>query len=124
MRRMITGEQITKINKLNQVDANPTAEATELLDKVQIGDTVYNLAGGVKTVNGQIGNVVLTASDIKADDQTTIQENIDRIDADITNVSNALNEEVNTRTTQINGVVTAISSLNDAINDKDDEADK
>ena len=115
MRRMITGEQITKINKLNQVDANPEAEATELLDKVQIGDTVYNLAGGVKTVNGQIGHVVLTASDIKADDQTTIQENIDRIDADITNVSNALDEEVTTRTTQINGVVTAISSLNDAI---------
>ena len=39
MRRMITGEQITKINKLNQVDANPAAEPTELLDKVQIGDT-------------------------------------------------------------------------------------
>ena len=86
MRRMITGEQITKINKLNQVDANPTAEATELLDKVQIGDTVYNLAGGVKTVNGQIGNVVLSASDIKADDQTTIQENIDRIDDDIATI--------------------------------------
>lgn len=86
MRRMITGEQITKINKLNQVDANPTAEATELLDKVQIGDTVYSLEGGVKSVNGQIGNVVLTASDIKADDQTTIQENIDRIDADIARV--------------------------------------
>ena len=115
MRRMITGEQITKINKLNQVDANPAAEPTELLDTVQIGDTVYSLEGGVKSVNGQIGQVVLTASDIKADDQTTIQENIDRIDANITNVSNALDEEVNTRTTQINGVVTSISSLNDAI---------
>ena len=115
MRRMITGEQITKINKLNQVDANPEAEATELLDTVQIGDTVYNLAGGVKSVNGQIGHVVLTASDIKADDQTTIQENIDRIDADITNVSNALDEEVTTSTTKINEIVTEISSLNDAI---------
>lgn len=116
MRRMITGEQITKINKLNQVDANPTAEPTELLDTVQIGDTVYTLAGGkVESVNGQIGNVVLSAADIKADDQTTIQENIDRIDNAITDVNNALNEEVTTRTTQINGVVTAISALNDAI---------
>ena len=86
MRRMITGEQITKINKLNQVDANPAAEPTELLDKVQIGDTVYSLEGGVKSVNGQIGNVVLSASDIKADDQTTIQENIDRIDDAITTI--------------------------------------
>ena len=86
MRRMITGEQITKINKLNQVDANPAAEATELLDKVQIGDTVYSLEGGVKSVNGQIGKVVLSASDIKADDQTTIQENIDRIDDAITTI--------------------------------------
>ena len=115
MRRMITGEQITKINKLNQVDANPEAEATELLDKVQIGDTVYNIAGGVKTVNGQIGHVVLSASDINAKDNNTIQANIDRIDAAITDVNNAVNEEANTRTTQINGVVTAISSLNDAI---------
>ena len=86
MRRMITGEQITKINKLNQVDANPAAEATELLDTVKIGDTVYSLEGGVKSVNGQIGRVVLTASDIKADDQTTIQENIDRIDDDIATI--------------------------------------
>lgn len=86
MRRMITGEQIAKINKLNQVNANPTEEPTESLDKVQIGDTVYSLEGGVTSVNEKTGDVVLKAEDIKANNQATIQSNLERIDSEINRV--------------------------------------
>lgn len=46
----------------------------------------------VTSVNSKTGDVVLVAADIKADDQTTIQANIDRIDSNVsaaqTNIAN------------------------------------
>lgn len=72
----------------------------------------------VTSVNSKTGDVVLAAADINAKDNNTVQANIDRIDNAITNVNNALNEEITTRSDEIarvEGLIPDISGKLDKV---------
>ena len=69
----------------------------------------------VTSVNSKTGDVVLVASDIKAKNNNTIQANIDRIDAAITDVNNALDTEVTTRSNEIARVEGLIPDVSDKL---------
>ena len=72
----------------------------------------------VTSVNSKTGDVVLAAADIKADNKTTVQSNITRIDAAITDVNNALDTEVTTRSNEIarvEGLIPDISGKLDKV---------
>ena len=56
-------------------------------------DNIENKPNLVTSVNSKTGAVVLAAADIKTDDQTTIQENIDRIDNELANIPGGFQTE-------------------------------
>ena len=75
----------------------------------------------VTSVNSKTGDVVLAAADINAKDNNTIQANIDRIDNNISDVNNALNEEITTRSNEIarvEGLIPDISGKLDKVTNK------
>lgn len=118
-------DTIVDTNKLNEEllkkqDKLTAGEHISIVDNVisAIGVSGNVLSGNGITVENTADDKVIVniSNDIinKIDDSAT-KDSVSAVASDLSNVNNALNEEVTTRTTQINGVVTAISALNDAI---------
>ena len=119
-------DTIVDTNKLNE-ELSKKQDKLIPGDNITIVDNVISSTGGGVAANIVGGDgidvrntdnktVINISNDIinKIDDSAT-KDSVSAVASDLANVNNALNEEVTTRTTQINGVVTAISALNDAI---------
>lgn len=86
--------QVAKTGSYSDLSDKPDLTVYELKSEAFSGDyndltnkpIIPTVDYPVTSVNSKTGDVVLSASDIKADDQTTIQENIDRIDDDIATI--------------------------------------
>ena len=94
--------QVAKTGSYSDLSSKPDLTVYELKSEAFSGDyndltnkpTIPVVDYPVTSVNSKTGDVVLAAADINAKDNNTIQANIDRIDAAVTDVNNALNEEV------------------------------
>lgn len=92
-------------DEVSRIDGNigdlSELETTAKDNLVEAINEAYQEGGAVRSVNGETGEVELTASDIMAADSHTVQENLGRIDDEIDDIHDSVVQTTGDSTTNV-----------------------